>query len=127
MNRMYFLYLAIVGIAVILNIVIITSNHKFGNDVAAAPWIQIMVTIPIFVVCAIVFFFMQNTNFGINYRSLLLLIPFILEVCFLAYTKDLFSIFDVDSGGFMVRSYLYSIGLATVGVGLLNWILVKIF
>lgn len=127
MYRMYFLFLAIVGLAVILNIYFVTSNHKFGNDVAAAPWIQIMVTIPIFIVSAIVFFFMQNTDLGINYRNLFLLLPFILEICFFAYTKDLFSIFKADSGGFIIRSYVYSIGLGTIAIGLFNWILVKIF
>ena len=124
---MYFLFLAIVGLAVILNIYFITSTNQYKNDVAAAPWIQILVTIPIFIVSAIVFFFMQNTDLGINYRSLFLLIPFVLELCFFAYSKDLFSIFEAGSGGFIIRSYMYSIGLATMSVGLLNWILVKIF
>lgn len=127
MNRMYFLFLAIVGLAVILNIFFATSSNEYKEEVAVAPWIQIIVTIPIFIVSAIVFFFVQNTNLGINYRSLLLLLPFILEICFFAYTKDLFSIFKADSGGFIIRSYVYSIGLATIIMGFFNWILVKIF
>lgn len=129
MNRMYFLYLAIVGLAVILNIFFITSNHKFGNDVAAAPWIQIMLTIPIFIVSAIIFFFMKNTELGINYRNLLILLPFILEILIIAFglNTDILSIFKADSGGFIIRSYVYSIGLATITMGFFNWVLVKIF
>lgn len=124
---MYFLFLAILGLAIILNIIFSTNSTEFKHEVAMSPVIQLVVTIPIFIISAIVFYFLQNSNFGVNYRSLFLLIPFVLEVCFFAYTKDLFSIFEADSGGYIIRSYMYSISLATVAVGLLNWILVKIF
>ena len=123
---MYFLFLAIVGFAFILNVYFITSSNQPKSEVGIAPLIQLIVAIPIFIVCAIVFYFMQNTSIGINYRFLFLLLPFILEIFYFAFTKDLFSIFDVDSGGFIIKSYVYSIGLATIVVGLFNWILVKI-
>ena len=128
MNRMYFLYLAIVGLAVIINIFFCTNN-KYNHDIAIGPVYQIVVTIPIFIVSAVVFFFMQNTDLGINYRNLFLFLPFILEILIIVFALniEIFSILKADSNGFMFRSYVYSIGLATVGVGLLNWILVKIF
>jgi hypothetical protein len=124
MNRMYFFFLGIVGLALIFNIYLITNSKQSKSELGVAPIIQLIVAIPIFIVSSLIFYFMQNTNFGINSRGLFLLIPFILEISYFAFTKDLFSIFNQDSGGFLIRSYLYAIGLATIVIGILNWILV---
>lgn len=128
MNRMYFLFLAIVGLAFIINIFFCTNN-KYNHDIAVGPVYQAIVTIPIFIVSAIVFFFMQNTDLGISYRNLFLFLPFILEILIIVFALniEILSIFKADSNGFMFRTYVYSIGLATIVVGLFNWTLVKIF
>jgi hypothetical protein len=124
MNSMYFFFLAIVGLALIFNIYLITNSKQSKSELGVAPVIQLIIAVPIFIVSSLIFYFMQNNNLGINARGLFLIIPFILEISYFAFTKDLFSIFNKDSGGFLIRSYLYSIGLATIMVGILNWILI---
>ncbi len=127
MNRMYFLFLAIVGLAFLCNLYFITSGNQAKSETGVAPVIQLVLVIPIFIVSAIIFYFMQNTNLGTNSRGLFLLLPFVLEVLYFTFTKDLFSIFNKDLGGFLIRSYVYSIGLATILVWIFNWVLLKIF
>lgn len=121
---MYFFFLGIVGLALIFNIYLITNSKQSKSELGVAPVIQLIIAVPIFIVSSIIFYFMQNTNLGINSRGLFLLIPFMLEISYFAFTKDLFSIFNQDSGGFLIRSYLYSIGLATIIIGILYWILI---
>jgi hypothetical protein len=74
------------------------------------------------VLSSLIFYFLQNTNFALNNRGLFLLLPFVLEMLYFVYTKDLFTIHKPDVGGFLIRSYFYSISLATLAGALLRWI-----
>lgn len=120
---MYFLYLVIAILAFIFNIFIVTKSPA-GGQVGIAPVIQLVFIIPIFIICSLIFFFTKNTNFGQNYQYLYILLPFLLEIAFFAFTKDLFSIFKAD--GFVTRSYVLSIGLATIAIYILHWLYLKI-
>ena len=122
---MHLLYLAIVILAFIFNVLIITNNNQVDSQVGVAPVIQLVFIIPIFIICSLIFYFTKNTSFGLNYKHFYILLPFLLEITFFAFTKDLFSIFKSD--GFVTRSYVLSIGLATIAVFFLNWLFVKIF
>ncbi len=119
---MYYYFLTIGVLAFILNIFFITKSSHTQSEIGVAPVIQLVFILPIFVLSSLIFYFLQNTNFGINYQGLFLLLPFVLEIIYFAYTKDLFDIHKTDASGFLIRSYVYSIGLATVFVGLINWI-----
>ncbi|GAB2625654.1 hypothetical protein GCM10027035_21680 [Emticicia sediminis] len=123
---MYFLYLAIGVLAFIFNILIVT-NSKTQTDaqMGIVPVVQLVFIIPIFIIYSLIFYFTKNTNFGQNYQYLYILLPFLLEMIFFAYTKDLFSLFKAD--GFVTRSYILSIGLATIATFFLNWLFIKIF
>ena len=121
---MYFLYLAIAVLAFIFNILIATSSTA-GRKVGIAPVIQLVFIIPIFISCSLIFYFTKNTNLGQNYQNLYFLLPFLLEITYFAFTKDLFGIFKAD--GFVIRSYVLSIGLATITTFFLNWLFIKIF
>ncbi|MFN3490395.1 MAG: hypothetical protein ACK4YV_14740 [Emticicia sp.] len=121
---MYFLYLAIAILAFIFNIFIVT-NSPAGGQVGIAPVIQLVFIIPIFIICSLVYYFTKSTNFGSNYQHFYILLPFLLEITYFAFTKDLFDIFKADS--FVTRSYVLSIGLATIAVFCLNWLYLKIF
>lgn len=121
---MYFLYLIITVLAFIFNIFIVT-NSTSGKQVGIAPVIQLVFIIPIFISCSLIFYFTKNTNLGQNYQHLYILLPFLLEIAYFAFTKDLFSIFKAD--GFVIRSYVLSIGLATITVFFINWLFIKIF
>lgn len=123
---MYLFFLAIVILAFIFNIIFITQSSQAKSETGVAPIVQLVFIVPILVLSSIIFFFIQNTHFGINSRGLFLLIPLILEVLYFAYTKDLFSVFSKETGGFLIRSYLYSIGLATIVVVIIHWIFDKI-
>ena len=123
---MYGFFLAISVLAFIFSIFLITQNNQAQSEIGVAPIIQLVFIAPIFVLSSIIFYFTQNTQLGINSRWAFLLIPFLLEVLYFAYTKDLFSVFSKETDGFLVRSYLYSIGLATMVVGIVNWIMIKI-
>jgi hypothetical protein len=119
---MYYYFLAISVLAFIFNIFFITKSSQSQSEVGVAPVIQLVFIIPIFVLSSLIFYFFQNTNFGINHRGLFLLLPFILEMLYFAYTKDLFTIHNADTGGFLIRSYFYAISLATMVVGLVKWV-----
>lgn len=121
---MHFLYLAIGVLAFIFNIFIVT-NSTSSDQVGIAPVIQLVFIIPIFIICSLTFYFTKNTNFGQTYQHFYILLPFLLEIIFFAFTKDLFSMFKAD--GFVTRSYVLSIGLATIATFFLNWLFVKIF
>ncbi len=120
---MYFLYLGIVILAFIINVLIITQSSK--SDIGVAPVIQMVMVVPILIISAAIFFFTKDTTFAQNSRGLYILLPFLLEIAYFAFTKDLFAIFKTD--GFLIRSYIYAIGLATISVYFLNWIWVKVF
>jgi hypothetical protein len=119
---MYYYFLAIAAFAFIFNIFFITKSSQSQSEVGIAPVIQLVFIIPIFVLSSLIFYFFQNTNLGINHRGLFLLLPFILEMLYFAYTKDLFTIHNADTSGFLIRSYFYSISLATLAGALLKWI-----
>ena len=123
---MYLFFLAITILAFIFNVFLTTQSNQSKSETGVAPIVQLVFIVPILVLSSIIFFFTQNTHFGINSRGLFLLIPLILEVLYFAYTKDLFSVFSKESGGFLIRSYLYSIGLATIVVVIVHWIFDKI-
>jgi hypothetical protein len=89
------------------------------------PVVQMVFIIPIFIICSLVFYFTKNTSFGLSYHHFYILLPFLLEILFFAFTKDLFGIFKAD--GFVTRSYVIAISLATIAVYFLNWLYVKIF
>jgi hypothetical protein len=119
---MYYYFLTIAVLAFIFNIFFITQSSQSKSEVGVAPVVQLVFIIPIFVLSSLIFYFFQNTNFGINHRGLFLLLPFVLEMLYFAYTKDLFAIHKADTSGFLIRSYFYSICLATIVGGLLRWI-----
>lgn len=122
---MYLFFLAITLLAFIFNIIFITQSSQSKSEIGVAPIVQLVFIVPILVLSSIIFFFTQNTYFGINSRGLFLFIPLILEVLYFAYTKDLLSIFSKELGGFLIRSYVYSIGLATMVVVIVHWIMGK--
>jgi hypothetical protein len=123
---MYFLYLAIAVLAFIFNIFIVTnSTTQTDGQMGIVPVVQLVFIIPIFIICSLIFYFTKNTNFGLNNYHFYILLPFLLEIIFFAFTKDLFSMFKAD--GFVTRSYVLSIGLATIATFFLNWLFVKIF
>jgi hypothetical protein len=126
MNSMYLFFLAITILAFIFNIILITQNSQSKSEIGVAPIVQLVFIVPILVLSSIIFFFTQNTQIGLNSHGLFLFIPLILEVLYFAFTKDLFSIFSKETGGFLIRSYLYSIGLATIVVVIVHWIFDKI-
>lgn len=121
---MYFLYFAIAVLAFIFNIFIVT-NSTAGGKVGVAPVIQLIFIIPIFVICSLIFYFTKNTSFGLNYQYFYILLPFLLEIIYFAFTKDIFDIFKAD--GSVIRSYVLAIGLATITTFFLNWLFIKIF
>lgn len=121
---MYFLYLAIAVLAFIFNILIVTSSTA-GRKVGIAPIIQLVFIIPIFISCSLIFYFTKDTSLGQDYQHLYILLPFLLEITHFAFTKDLFGIFKAD--GFVIRSYVLSIGLATLATYGLHWLYLKIF
>lgn len=121
---MYFLYLAIAVLAFIFNIFIVT-NSLAGGQVGIAPVIQLVFIIPIFIICSLIYYFTKSTSFGTNYQHFYILLPFLLEIAYFAFTKDLFDIFKAD--GFVIRSYVLSIGLATIATYVLHWLFLKIF
>lgn len=118
MDKMYFILLGIVILAFILNILIITKSSYPGSEVGVGPVIQLIVTIPLFLISALVYYFTKNLQ--INFWILLL--PLFLELAYFAFTKDLFSIFGKDSGSFLIRSYVYAISLGTIVGVLAAWI-----
>jgi hypothetical protein len=118
---MYYYFLTISVLAFIFNIFFITKSSQSQSEVGVAPVIQLVFIIPIFVLSSLIFYFLQNNNLVINHRGLFLLLPFALEILYFAYTKDLFTIHNTDVGGFLIRSYVYSIGLATIVGALARW------
>ncbi len=123
---MYFLYLAIAILAFVFNMLIATSSKKQADDtMGVVPVVQLVFIIPIFVISSLIFYFTQSTSLGIDYQHLYILVPFLLEILFFAFTKELFTIFKAD--GFIIRSYILAIGLASITVFFLNWLFVKIF
>lgn len=125
MDGMYLFFLTITTLAFIFNVILITQSSQSKSEIGVAPIIQLIFIIPILLLSSIIFFFTQNTPIGINSRWLFLLIPFVLEVLYFAFTKDLLSIFSKETGGFLIRSYLYSIGLATFVVIIVHLIMRK--
>lgn len=111
---MYFILLGIVILAFVSNIFIVTKSSYPGSEVGVAPVIQLVIAIPIFLISALVYYFTKNMQ--INFWILLL--PLFLELAYFAFTKDLFSFFGKDSGSFLIRSYVYAIGLSNA-VGIL--------
>jgi hypothetical protein len=120
---MYYYFLAIAVFAFIFNIFFITKSSQPQSEVGVAPVIQLVFIVPILVLSSLIFYFLQNTNFGINHKGLFLLLPFVLEILYFVYTKDLFTIHKANVGGFLIRSYVYSIGLATILGALINFVL----
>ena len=123
---MYFIYIAIAVLAFIFNIFIVTnSKTQTDGQMGVVPVVQMVFIIPIFIISSLIFYFTKNTSFGLNYQYFYILLPFLLEILFFAFTKDLFGIFKADS--FVTRSYVIAISLATIAVFFLNWLFVKIF
>jgi hypothetical protein len=120
---MYYYFLTISVLAFIFNIFFITKSSQSQSEVGVAPVIQLVFIIPIFVLSSLIFYFLQNTNFALNHGGLFLLLPFVLEMLYFAYTKDLFAIHNADTSGLLIRSYFYSISLATAVVALVNAVL----
>jgi hypothetical protein len=122
---MYLLYISIAVLAFIFNVLIVTNNKtQTDGQMGIVPIVQLVFIIPIVIICSVIFYFTKNTSFGLNYYQFFILLPFLLEISFFAFTKDLFGIFKAD--GFVTRSYILSIGLATIITCFLNWFFVKI-
>lgn len=119
---MYLLYFSIAVLAFIFNIFIATNSKD--SQMGVVPVVQLVFIIPIFVICSLIFYFTKNTSFGQNYLHFYILLPFLLEIAYFAFTKDLFDIFKAD--GFVVRSYIIAIVLATVAAYFLQWLYLKI-
>lgn len=107
---MYFILLSIVISAFLINIFIITKSSYPGGEVGVGPVIQMVMAIPLILISSLVYYFTKNSN--VNFWILML--PLALELLYFAYTKDLFNMFAKDSGSFLIRSYMYSISLATI-------------
>jgi hypothetical protein len=122
MDKMYFLYLAIVALAFIFNIFLVTRTND--KDAGIAPILQMIWTLPILLISAIIFYFIKD-NIAVNYYNWLILLPFLVEIIYFLFSKNLIGIFKPE--GLIFRFYIYSIGLATIVVYCLNWIFVKIF
>jgi hypothetical protein len=125
MNRMYFLYLSIVILAFIFNIFLVTQSNQPKSEVGIGPIIQLVFAIPILIISCAIFYFTKNTSLATNSQGLYILLPFLIEIVIFAFTKELFSVFKAD--GFLIRSYIYAIILATIIVCFLNWVWVKVF
>lgn len=127
MDKMYFLYLSIVVLAFIFSIFFITNGNQPGSEVGVGPVVQLVFTLPILLLSSALFYFTKNTVLGINFHAAFIWLPFLLEIIYFVFTKDLFSIFKSGSGGFLIRSYVYSIGLATISTYFFNWLISKVF
>jgi uncharacterized membrane protein len=119
MDKMYFILLGIIILALISNIFIVTKSSYPGSEVGVGPVIQLVIAIPLLLISALVYYFTKNMQ--INFWILLL--PLFLELAYFAFTKDLFSMFGKDSGSFLIRSYVYAIALSTVVGILAAWLL----
>lgn len=117
---MYFFLIGIVLLAFVFNILIITKSSYPGGEVGVGPIIQLVLAVPLFVIAALVFYFTKNME--TNTRTLVILLPMILQIAYFAFTKDLFSFFKQDTGGFLIRSYLYSIAGSTALGTLIAWV-----
>lgn len=120
MDKIYFFLLGIVLLAFVINILLVTKSSRPASEVGAAPVVQMVLAIPLFLISAIVFFFTKDLE--TNTRLLVLLLPLILQLAYFAFTKDLFSIFGKDNGAFVIRSYVYAMGLSTALGVLIAWI-----
>lgn len=114
MDKMYFLYFSIVILAFIFSIFLITNGSQSGSEVGVGPVVQFVFTLPILLLSSALFYFTKNTAIGVNFHGAFICLPFLLEIMYFVVTKDLFSFFKSGSGGFLIRSYVYSIGLATM-------------
>lgn len=124
MNKMYVFYLIIVVLAFVINIYLSTRTPKAdGGQSGVAPVVQMVIAIPIFLGSSLIFFLLHNTELAKDFPSIFILLPLILEVVYFTFTKDIFSILNSDFGGTLIRSYISSIGLATV----IGYILYLIF
>ncbi len=127
MHKMYFLYFSIVVLAFIFSIFLITSGNRPSSEVGVGPVIQLVFALPILILSSALFFSTRNTALGVNFHFVFIWLPFILEIIYFLFTKDLFTIFESDNGAFLIRSYVYSIGLATITTYFFNWVLSKVF
>lgn len=115
MSNMYIFYLIIVVLAFGINIYLSTRTPKAdGGQSGVAPVVQMVIAIPIFLGSSLIFFLLHNTELAKDFPSIFILLPLILEVVYFTFTKDIFSLFSSDFGGTLIRSYVSSIGLATV-------------
>jgi hypothetical protein len=119
MDKMYFILLGIVILAFVSNILIVTKSSYPGGEVGVAPVIQLIIAIPLFLISALVYFFIKNMQINLW----ILMLPLFLEIAYFAFTKDLFNIFGKDTGAFLIRSYIYAISLSTVVGILVAWML----
>lgn len=112
---MYVFYLIIVVLAFGINIYLSTRTPKAdGGQSGVAPVVQMVIAIPIFLGSSLIFFLLHNTELAKDFHAVFIFLPLILEVVYFTFTKDIFSIFSSDFGGTLIRSYVYSIGLATI-------------
>lgn len=115
MNKMYIFYLIIVALAFGINIYLSTRTPKAdGGESGVAPVVQMVIAIPILLGSSLIFFLLHNTEVVKDLPAIFILLPFILEVTYFTFTKDIFKVFSSDFGGTLIRSYVSSIGLATI-------------
>jgi hypothetical protein len=111
---MYIFYLIIVVLAFGINIYLSTRTPKAdGGQSGVAPVIQMVIAIPIFLGSSLIFFLLHNTEVVKDFPAIFIGLPFILEIVYFTFTKDIFKIFSSDFDGKLIRSYVLSIGLAT--------------
>ncbi|MEA5459798.1 hypothetical protein VB796_12145 [Arcicella sp. LKC2W] len=112
---MYIFYLIIVVLAFVINIYLSTRTPKAdGGESGVAPVVQMVIAIPIFLGSSLIFFLLHNTEIAKDFPVIFISLPLILEIVYFTFRKDIFKIFSSDFGGTLIRSYVSSIGLATI-------------
>lgn len=125
MNKIYLLYLFIVILAFVFDFIFVTNSSLSDAQTPLVPFVQLFFGIPLMLISSIIFYFTKNTDFALNYNWVYLLIPFLLEIIFFAFTMEIFDFFKPDA--VLLRCFVYAIGLATIVVYFLNWLYVKFF
>lgn len=119
---MYFLYLGIVILAFLLSIYFISNSSQYpASQVGVGPIVQLAFAVPIFVVSCILFYYLGNSKNPFLSNFHLLFVPLVLELGFFGFTKQLKGFFKKEAGSFLIRSYVYSMVVATLVMMVINY------
>ena len=121
MDKIYFILLGIVVVAFFLSIYFATNGSNASSSIGVSPVIQLVLSVPLFIISVVFFLIFKNIALPINTRLLTLLLPFILEIGYFTFTKDIFGVFKSD--GLVIRIYLYSISISSILGVLAAWLL----